>query len=284
MKLSVDQRFWIVKRRLQGASVVFICQQAGVSRDTFYRYWRRFQLEGWKGLGLKSHKPDRIHRTPTETVDYVIRLRKAKGWGPCMIEGHLRQKKPEGIKPIGHNTIYRIIKQEGLNNPIGKPRGVVGKTRFQRTEPNQMWQTDWKLTREDEWMITYLDDCSRFIPASSVFDNATTENAIDVLKQAISEHGKPEQILTDQGVQFYTWQEGGKTKFTKYLERNKIKHIVASKRRPTTIGKVERFNGSYEREAWRYPSHQEYIQHYNYERPHQALNYLTPADVYFKEV
>ncbi len=30
MKLSVKQRFWIVKRRLQGASVVFICQQAGI--------------------------------------------------------------------------------------------------------------------------------------------------------------------------------------------------------------------------------------------------------------
>ena len=284
MKLSVDQRFWIIKRRLQGASVVFICQQAGVSRDTFYRYWRRFQREGWKGLGIRSHRPHRIHRTPHETIDLIIELRKTKGWGPSRIEGYLRQNKPEGFKPIGHNTIYRIIKQAGLNNPLDEPRKTWGKKRFQRTEPNQMWQADWKLTREDEWMITYLDDYSRFIPASEVFSNASTENALAVLEEALDAYGTPQQILTDQGVQFYTWQEDGKTKFTKYLERKDIRHIVASKRRPTTIGKVERFHRSYEQEAWRYPSHMEYIQHYNYERPHQALGYLTPADVYFKEV
>ncbi len=284
MKLSVNKRFWIIKRRLQGASVVFICQQAGISRDTFYRYWCRFQREGWDGLGIKSHKPHTIHRTPQETVDYITQLREDKGWGPCRIEDYLNRENPEGIKPVGHNTIYRIISQAGLNKPLRKPRRAVGKKRFCRTEPNQMWQTDWKPTRDDEWMITYLDDYSRFIPASDVFANANTENALDVLKQAMSKYDKPQQILTDPGVQFYTWQEGGKTRFTKYLEREETQHTVASKRRPTTIGKVERFNGSYEREAWRYPDHQKYIYHYNYERPHQALDYLTPADVYFKEV
>jgi putative transposase len=131
-------------------------------------------------------------------------------------------------------------------------------------------------------MITYLDDYSRFIPASDVFDKANTENILGVLEQAIDEYGKPQQILTDQGTQFYTWQEGGKTQFTKYLERKEIQHIVASKRRPTTIGRVERFNGSYEREAWRFSSHEEYIHHYNYERQHQALKYLTPATYILK--
>jgi transposase InsO family protein len=103
-----------------------------------------------------------------------------------------------------------------------------------------------------------------------------------VLEEAIDKYYTPQQILTDQGVQFYTWQEDGKTEFTKYLERRDIQHIVASKKRPTTIGKVERFHRSYEEEAWRYPSHGVCIQHYNYERPHQALNYLTPADAYLK--
>ncbi len=284
MKLSVDKRFWIIKRRLQGASVVFICQQAGISRDTFYRYWCRFQREGWDGLGIKSHRPQTIHRTSQETVDYVLKLRENKGWGPNRIEGHIKRDKPEGVELVGHSTVYRIICQAGLNKPLEEPRKTWGKKRFQCSKPNEMWQTDWKLTRDDEWMITYLDDYSRFIPASDVFDNANTENALDVLKQAMSEYGKPQQILTDQGVQFYTWQEGGKTQFTKYLERNEIQHIVASERRPTTIGKVERFNGSYEREAWQFSTHSKYIHHYNYERPHQALDYLTPADVYFKEV
>jgi hypothetical protein len=66
-----------------------------------------------------------------------------------------------------------------------------------------MWQTDWKLTRDDKWMITYIDDYSRFIPASKVFNNATTENALEVLKEALG-FGLPQQLLTDQGTQFYT--------------------------------------------------------------------------------
>lgn len=281
-KLSVKQRRWLVKKRLYGFDVDWICDELDIHRDTVYYWMQRFHKEGWKGLIFKSHKPHTIHRTPQETVDYIIKLRESRGWGPNRIEGHIKRDKPEGVELVGHSTVYRIICQAGLNKPLEEPRKTWGKKRFQRSKPNEMWQTDWKLTRDDEWMITYLDDHSRFIPASNVFDNANTENALDVLQQAIEEYGKPQQILTDQGTQFYTWQEGGKSQFTKCLERNEIQHIVASKRRPTTIGKVERFNGSYEREAWRFSSHDEYIHHYNHERPHQALDYLTPADVYFK--
>lgn len=276
--LSVDKRFWLVKKRLKGCDVDWISSRLGVNRDTVYYWLKRFQKEGWSGLHPKSHRPHLIHRTPQDKVDHILRLRETYGWGPNRIEGYLTQT---GLS-AGHSTIYRILCQAGLNQPITEPRKTWGKRRFQRSRPNELWQADWKLTREDKWMITYLDDYSRFIPGCQIFENATTDNALDVLKQAIHEHGKPQQILTDQGVQFYTWQEDGKTDFTKYLERQGIQHIVASKKRPTTIGKVERFNGSYEREAWRHPNHQDYIKHYNNERPHQALQYLTPATLYLK--
>jgi len=280
--LTIRQRYWLIKKRLNGCDVKWICGKLGIHRDTFYYWMNRFHNEGWIGLRQKSHRPHTIHRTPQETVDYILRLRETRGWGPCRIEGFLRQQRPEGVESAGHSTVYRILCEAGVNQPLAKPRRTVGKQRFQRSSPNDLWQADWKLTRDDEWMITFLDDHSRFIPGSRVYENATAGNALQVLRQALKEYGLPQQILTDQGVQFHTWQEDGKTKFTKYLEHNGIQHIVASKRRPTTIGKVERFHGSYETEAWRYPTHQEYIHHYNYERPHQALNYLTPADIYFK--
>jgi len=279
--LTVKQRYWLVKKRIKGCDVEWISNKLGIHRDTVYYWMDRFHKEGWGGLKPKSHRPHTIHRTPQQTVELIIKLRKTKGWGPSRIEGYLRQNKPEGVKLVGHNTIYRIIKQAGLNKSLDEPRKTWGKKRFQRTEPNQMWQADWKLTRDDEWMITYLDDYSRFIPGSEVFGNATSWNAIYLLQECIDRYGAPQQILTDQGVQFHTTQQGGKTKFRKFCERHSIQHIVASKRRPTTIGKVERFHRSYEEEAWRYSDHTEYIQHYNYERPHQALDYLTPAGVYF---
>jgi len=50
---------------------------------------------------------------------------------------------------------------------------------------------DWKLTKYDEWTITYLDDYSRFITASQVFENASTENALNVPGGASGEYGIP---------------------------------------------------------------------------------------------
>lgn len=49
----------------------------------------------------------------------------------------------------------------------------------------------------------YLDDASRLIVGYGVFENAITENAIKVLKEAMDNYGKPESILTDRGTQFY---------------------------------------------------------------------------------
>lgn len=280
--LSFQERYNLVSARLRGAQVTWICEKYGVSRKTFYYHWRNFQRNGWSGLKLKSHRPRRIHRTPQETIDYVLKCRREFNWGPNKIEAHLRIDEPLNVRQVSHQIIYKIICDAGLNQPITEPRKTWGKQRFQRTEPNQLWQADWKLTREDLWMITFLDDYSRYIPGSKVFESATSGEALHVLRKALQVCGKPQQILTDQGVQFYTWQEDGKTEFTKYLERRDIQHIVASKKRPTTIGKVERFHGSYEREAHLFPTHHEYINHWNYRRPHQGIQYLKPADLYFK--
>ena len=41
-------------------------------------------------------------------------------------------------------------------------------------------------------IIAYLDDASRLIVGYGVFDEATTENALKVLKEAMNNYGKPE--------------------------------------------------------------------------------------------
>jgi len=128
----------------------------------------------------------------------------------------------EGFTPISHNTIYQILVDAGLNNPLDKPRKTWGKRRFVRSEPNDLWQADYKLTDDDRWMLTYLEDYSRFIPGSEVSDDATSWNAIYLLQECINRYGAPKQVLTDQGVQFHTTQEGGKTKFKKFCERHSI--------------------------------------------------------------
>jgi hypothetical protein len=86
-----------------------------------------------------------------------------------------------------------------------------------------------------------------------------------------------------------TWR--GTSAFARLLERRGIRHLVARPRRPQTLGKTERFWGTLWREcvqsavflsldeARRRVGH--FIDHYNFQRPHQGLEGLVPADRYF---
>jgi transposase InsO family protein len=62
---------------------------------------------------------------------------------------------------------------------------------------------NWKQLTTAEWILAIMDDASRFIVAYGAYPQATTENTLTILKQAIAKYGCPEEILTDRGSQFY---------------------------------------------------------------------------------
>jgi transposase InsO family protein len=70
---------------------------------------------------------------------------------------------------------------------------------------------------------------------------------LEVVRAAIGAYGPPEEILTDNGSQYVTWR--GKSAFSRELEKRGIRQIVASPRRPQTLGKIERFWGTLWREC-----------------------------------
>jgi len=70
--------------------------------------------------------------------------------------------------PICHMTVYRILVSSGLNRPLQKPRVKRTYARWQRRHPNSLCQCDLKQAGA-RWLITNLDDHSRFVPASEHF-------------------------------------------------------------------------------------------------------------------
>ncbi|HEC95726.1 MAG TPA: hypothetical protein ENI50_01745 [Euryarchaeota archaeon] len=74
-------------------------------------------------------------------MDEVIRLRKERNWGPNKIEAYLKNKQDK-VHPVGHNTIYRIICNAGLNNALERKRRTWGKKRFERKHSNSLWQSN----------------------------------------------------------------------------------------------------------------------------------------------
>jgi len=98
----------------------------------------------------------------------------------------------------------------------------MGKKRFEREHSNSLWQADFKLTDDDRWIITSLDDHSRFVVGCKINLDATAENTIKLLEKAINKYGNPKQIITDQGTQFVN-EKGGVTTFTQFCLDNGIK-------------------------------------------------------------
>src|SRR2546428_3108957 len=99
--------------------------------------------------------------------------------------------------------------------------------RYERAYSNSLWHVDWYEMKDTRWrgmnLIVYEDDASRFIVGYGLFKNATSHNAVEVLKQAIVEYGKPKSVLSDRGIQFYATEaearEKGLTEFETYLMR-----------------------------------------------------------------
>ena len=212
---------------------------------------------------------------------------------------------------IPHNTLHKMLKDNDDATTQPKKSARRKWVRYERIHSNSMWHTDYKQLDDGRWFIAYQDDASRFVTGWGIFENATTENAVTVLEQAISRHGKPASILTDHGSQFYAneseTRKRGVSEYEKKLVELGIKQILARIKHPQTNGKLERLHGELQRKLNRFadvtgppgtaapfgsgPIEADpvarFMHHYNYERPHMSLdwdNLETPAQAFKRKM
>lgn len=273
------RRRWCYLKHLQGWSVRLIAQHLQEPKSTVHR-WIRWNEQG-RELTNRSTRPKKpTKRMPRFLEDEVCSLRRDHLWGPDKIRGYIHRN---GFD-VGQATIYRILRRNGLNRPLDRPRKKNRYIRWERPTPNDLWQCDWKYVKEqDGWLVAYIDDHSRFVVAARMYDRATAENAIDCLVDGIRRYGAPREILTDHGTQFYSVRRGEST-FDRKLKELGIAHIMSGIGKPTTTGKIERFFATYTMEGYRFNTLRYFIHHYNFIRPHQSLDYQTPAERYGQTV
>jgi hypothetical protein len=138
-------------------------------------------------------------------------------------------------------------------------------------------------------LVGFMDDHSRFLVGYGLHASASAVLVLEVLRAGIASYGAPQEVLTDNGAQYVTWR--GKGVFTRECEKRGIRQIVASPRRPQTLGKIERFWGTLWRECVETAVFLDmgdavnriglFIDHYNFQRPHQGIEGLAPADRFF---
>lgn len=248
-----------------------------VSIRTLKRWCSRLDNTSWD-LCDSSRRPHKIHYKVTpDIITQVCTLRRKTGWGQDKI-------KQQGSLSISATTIKRIIKEKGLTQTV-KLRGKRIKwMRWQRQHPNSLWQIDHSDEQDADctWTLSILDDCSRYSLALIKLKSVTTNAVIIILSQLIKIHGKPREILSDNGSAY-----GGKnkhSKFDRWCRKNNITHIRSSVHSPQTCGKVERLFQTIDKERPFCNNDQELFRmRYNHYRPHSSLNGHTPAELYFGE-
>jgi transposase-like protein len=183
--------------------VTALCRELDISRQTLYKYRRRFEVEGPAGLVERSRRP---HSSPrqvsAETEEAIVRLRKELRVD-CGAQSIAYQLERRGQVVPSVATIHRVLVRRGMVTPQPHKRPKVAWQRFEWPRPNDAWQIDatsWALSDgQTVWIMDVLDDHSRALVAARVDTGPTARIAWEAFTTAVLEWGLPAQVMNDNG-------------------------------------------------------------------------------------
>ena len=285
--MDVDRQrvSFVVAASRKEKSLKALCAEFGISRPTGDMWRKRFAADGVSGIAERSRRPHRSpHQTSSELEEQVVALRsRYPDWGARKLKVVLGR---EGVE-LSRSAIDRILLRRGLVREEDRHRPAV--QRFERGQPNELWQMDFKGPKN--WPhpvgpLSVIDDHSRYLIALAATGKLDGDLVRAQLEQAFERCGVPEAMLMDHGTPWWNWQSfSGRTHLSLWMMRQGLKLYWSRIRHPQTQGKVERFHGSLQRaldlrggagnqpQAWL----DAYREEHNHVRPHQALAMQTPA-------
>jgi transposase InsO family protein len=291
-----EQRYQAVLAVISGGETVTdVAARFGVSRQTMHDWLAKYEAGGLENLGDRSHRPASCpHQMPSATEVAIARLRQAHpSWGPRRIAFELARA---GVEPVpSESAVYRALVRLNLIDPTGRRPRERKWRRWERGAPMELWQMDVVggfvlADGHRAKALTGVDDHSRFCISAHLMLRDTSRQVCDGLALALRSYGVPEQILTDNGKVFTGRfnQPPVEVLFDRICRENGIGHLLTQPRSPTTTGKIERFHRALRTEfrtdrVFKTLAHaqgelDEWVSHYNQNRPHQALAMATPSE------
>ena len=243
-----------------------------VCKRTLQRWNHRLNQDNWD-LCDESKRPKTIHYKVTQNdQEKIISIKNKTGWG---------ERKICNFVNLGHTTINKILRRNNLTKPNPNRKKRIKYIRWQRKHPNSLWQMDTSDQKiEGKYCFAVIDDCSRYCVGLVALNRVSTNSIIQILDTLFKIHGKPREILTDNGQIFGL--KSKHSKFDRALNRRGIKHIRTAVHSPTTSGKIERFFQTLDKEfVFCNRDTELFRMRYNHFRPHTSLENKAPADVYF---
>ena len=293
--MSADEKVEILELvRKSPLNVVQTLRQLGVPRSTYYAWRQRQEAMGMAGLRDRKPVAQRVwNRLRDEEVRTVLHYtRKYPEFSSRELACRITD---DGRFSVSESSVYRILRREGLIQPA-VIEGIQAAKEFYRktTWVHELWQTDLTYFFVPSWGWYYLggilDDFSRYLICCEVVRDMTGPTLSNLVQKAVEITGMMKvpvqhkvKLLSDNGSGYIS------KPFNEYLDAVGIKHLFAARCHPQTCGKMERLNRTAKDRLGLvlYPSPgqlQEAVaafwQWYNYERYHEAIGNLRPADVY----
>jgi transposase InsO family protein len=214
-------------------------------------------------------------------------------WGGRKLKRYLEnQGQPDIPSP---STITEILRRHNQLDPAESVKRQAYQ-RFEKAEPNDMWQMDFKghfalETGQRCYPLTVLDDHARYLVGLRACEDEGHQTVKACLTDIFKTYGLPKRMLVDNGP---PWSDGAQqrpwTKLSIWLLRLGVTVSRSSIRHPQTLGKDERFHRTLDVELLNahtladFPTCQQAFDRfrhmYNTERPHEAHNLETPITRY----
>jgi putative transposase len=293
----MDERLRFVARLLEGEKMAALCREFDVSRKTGYKIFQRYKDCGLEGLTDRSRRPYRqANQLPFQIEQLIVRLKRERpSWGAPKIREKLRRLHSDLPTPA-ISTVHAVLDRHGLVSRGRKRRYKAQGTSLSKPRlPNELWCADYKgefmlADRRYCYPLTISDFASRYLLSCEALASTKETYAFTVFERVFKEFGLPKAIRTDNGVPFASPHAlFGLSKLAVWWLRLGIHLERIQPGHPQQNGRHERMHLTLKKEATK-PAAQNFLQQqakfddfidcYNHERPHQALDMKYPAELY----
>jgi putative transposase len=293
----MDERLRFVARLLDGEKMAALCREFDVSRKTGYKIFQRYKDCGLEGLTDRSRRPYRqANQLPFQIEKLIVQLKRERpSWGAPKIREKLRRLHGDVPTPA-ISTVHAVLDRHGLVSHGRKRRyKAQGTTLSKPTHPNDLWCADYKgefmlADKRYCYPLTITDFATRYLLSCEALSTTQEIYAFSIFERAFKEFGLPQAIRTDNGVPFASPHAlFGLSKLAVWWLRLGIRIERIKPGHPQQNGRHERMHLTLKKEATK-PAAQNFLQQqakfddfiecFNHQRPHQALDMKYPAELY----
>jgi transposase InsO family protein len=297
----VEQRYDLVRQMEAGAVTVSeLCREANISRQTAYKWRKRYRTGRLKGLADRSHVAGEIFGRPEKLwLERVRRVRRRRPtWGARKLHHWLGLVfGAVGLPSVA--AISRWLRHWGLarGRKRRKPGPVVLRAVLRPARrSNEVWTVDFKgsyRTGEGTRVepLTVRDLHSRYGFVIGLQDSVGWQETRKSFRKIFNQYGVPERIRCDNGTPFGGAGPTGLTRLSAWWVKLGIAVEFIAPGRPDQNGAHEQFHRVYKKEVAKNPARtvagqqrrsNRWLKSYNEQRPHEALGMKVPADCYQK--